>query len=286
MKRFLLILLTLFCLCAFASFALSETIPTPTRSGTPMPSFILLPGLPGGEATPAASGTPVSSQSPGLEATPAASGTPVSSQSPGLEATPAASGTPVSSQSPGLEATPPASDRPAATEAAEEGEESFSSEPPAGETTPAGESTPAVEATPSTEATPQTEPSVSPSAGVPTPEETPGTSPSSTVEQATLPPTELPDAIEATAGISIPENAKVRSQVGYERQGEVLVYGDTVVLTALLTGFDDVDYTLQWFQSADQVNWTAVPDATRPVYRFPITEENAGYAWRVQVTIR
>lgn len=250
MKRFLLVLLTIFCLYAFASFALSEAIPTPARLVPPLPSFVRLTSLPGNEATPATSGTPISSQTPELEETPLSS------------------------------------EHPAATETSEEGEESLSSQRPGEKDTPAVLETPSAEATPSVDATPWTEPSAPPSAEAPTQEETPDSSPSSTLEQTTLPPTELPDAIEATAGATVPVNAKVRVQVGYERQGEVLVYGDTVVLTALLTGFDDVDYTLQWFQSPDQAHWTAVPDATRPVYRFPITEENAGYAWRVQVTIR
>ena len=67
---------------------------------------------------------------------------------------------------------------------------------------------------------------------------------------------------------------------------EVVYEGTEVILTATLTGFDDVNYRMQWQYSADGgATIQDVPGANDSQYSFPITLENAHYLWRLSVTI-
>ena len=56
--------------------------------------------------------------------------------------------------------------------------------------------------------------------------------------------------------------------------------GDAINLFSKLTGFDGVEVKYQW-----QVNkgnaWENIQDANEATYRMTITEENAGWLWRL-----
>lgn len=66
---------------------------------------------------------------------------------------------------------------------------------------------------------------------------------------------------------------------------ETVEEGTSITLTAELTGFDDVEYEIQWQRSVDGANWEDVDGANGIKYTFDITEETDGYLWRVGVFI-
>lgn len=65
---------------------------------------------------------------------------------------------------------------------------------------------------------------------------------------------------------------------------EAVEEGTSITLTAKLTGFDDVEYEIQWQRSVDGTNWEDVDGANGIEYTFDITEETDGYLWRVGVS--
>lgn len=64
-----------------------------------------------------------------------------------------------------------------------------------------------------------------------------------------------------------------------------LHFGDESVLTAILFGYDNAVYTLQWQTSKDNVNWVDVEGATEKSYTMTVTADNYMDYWRVVVTI-
>ena len=68
-------------------------------------------------------------------------------------------------------------------------------------------------------------------------------------------------------------------------EGEELYFGETATLIAVLYGYDNVVYTLQWQTSIDDVNWVDVENGTDSRYSLIVTEENYDDYWRIQVLI-
>lgn len=68
-------------------------------------------------------------------------------------------------------------------------------------------------------------------------------------------------------------------------EGEVLRIGQTVTLEAVLEGYDEVEYTLQWQCSMDGETWVDIEEAVSNEYSFILTRENVSAFWRVQVII-
>lgn len=67
--------------------------------------------------------------------------------------------------------------------------------------------------------------------------------------------------------------------------GEALRLGDVAHFNAELTGYEGLDYTLQWQMSTDNENWEDIPDANEPQMDLVMTEENSRLFWRVTVMI-
>lgn len=100
-------------------------------------------------------------------------------------------------------------------------------------------------------------------------------------EDFTLPEEgELP---EEDAEPEIPEIDFSTLSVAISAESDVVELGDDMVLTAVLTGFEDLNYTLQWQFSADNANWANVYGATGSTLRVQMNEENRDYFWRVSV---
>lgn len=60
--------------------------------------------------------------------------------------------------------------------------------------------------------------------------------------------------------------------------------GDTITLSAEVSGLDGVAYTMQW-QYLVGGEWHDQSGANSSTCQFTLTEENAGYAWRLALTI-
>ena len=100
-------------------------------------------------------------------------------------------------------------------------------------------------------------------------------------EDFTLPEEgELP---EEDAEPEIPEIDFSTLSVAISAESDVVELGGDMVLTAILTGFEDLNYTLQWQFSTDNANWANVDGATDFTLRVQMNEENRDYFWRVSV---
>ena len=91
---------------------------------------------------------------------------------------------------------------------------------------------------------------------------------------------ELP---EEDAEPEIPEIDFSTLSVAISAESDVVELGGDMVLTAVLTGFEDLNYTLQWQFSSDNANWADVDGATGSTLRVQMNEENRDYFWRVSV---
>ena len=91
---------------------------------------------------------------------------------------------------------------------------------------------------------------------------------------------ELP---EEDAEPEIPEIDFSTLSVAISAESDVVELGGDMVLTAVLTGFEDLNYTLQWQFSTDNANWADVDGATGSTLRVQMNEENRDYFWRVSV---
>ena len=69
--------------------------------------------------------------------------------------------------------------------------------------------------------------------------------------------------------------------------GDAVFYtGDTVTLTATLTGFENLAYTLQWQYTPDGgTTIIDAPDGNGLSYSFTVNDENVGYLWRIQIRL-
>lgn len=103
-------------------------------------------------------------------------------------------------------------------------------------------------------------------------------------EDFTLPEEgELPEEDAEPEIPEIPEIDFSTLSVAISAESDVVELGDDMVLTAILTGFEDLNYTLQWQFSTDNANWADVDGATGSTLRVQMNEENRDYFWRVSV---
>ena len=61
--------------------------------------------------------------------------------------------------------------------------------------------------------------------------------------------------------------------------------GTQITLTAILEGFEGVDYELQWVHSADGINWEEIPGANGSTYVVTLNEETAGTYYNVNYIV-
>lgn len=88
---------------------------------------------------------------------------------------------------------------------------------------------------------------------------------------------------EEDAEPEIPEIDFSTLSVAISAESDVVELGGDMVLTAILTGFENLNYTLQWQFSTDNANWADVDGATGSTLRVQMNEENRDYFWRVSV---
>lgn len=93
---------------------------------------------------------------------------------------------------------------------------------------------------------------------------------------------ELP---EEDAEPEIPEIDFSTLSVAISAESDVVELGGDMVLNAILTGFEDLNYTLQWQFSTDDATWTDVSGATGDTLVVQLDESNAGCYWRVSAEV-
>lgn len=84
------------------------------------------------------------------------------------------------------------------------------------------------------------------------------------------------EAVEAEIDIS-----KLKVEI-FSSMGNCVTEGETVYLTSRLTGFEGIDYTLQW-EVNDGSGWKMMEFATEDHYSYEINEENVSWQWRLTV---
>ena len=67
--------------------------------------------------------------------------------------------------------------------------------------------------------------------------------------------------------------------------GQKAIFGSTAKLIAVPEGYDDVEFTLQWQRSTDNLNWEDVSEAKGNTYDLLVTPDNYLDYWRVAVII-
>ena len=97
----------------------------------------------------------------------------------------------------------------------------------------------------------------------------------------------IPAAEEPAARTSEPKVDPSDLYVGFSItwDDEVPSFGSVAHLDAVLDGFEDLDFSLQWQYSEDNLAWTDVEGETQRRMDMVITEENYLYYWRVMVYI-
>lgn len=113
--------------------------------------------------------------------------------------------------------------------------------------------------------------------------------------------TDSPDAEEVKSEEETPEEEKSEEELLPEEEEvekversvkvvsslegvETVEEGTPLTLTAHLTGYDDVEYELQWQQSEDGTNWDDIEGENDLEYTVILTKDNEGYLWRVSVS--
>ncbi len=134
--------------------------------------------------------------------------------------------------------------------------------------------------TPATEA-PSAEPVETPAAEEPTAE--PSAEPTAT--PAPITEEDLPANAKLMAIIQDELNADRSVSVYAAYDGDFLSFGDQVSLIAVLHGYDNVTYSLQWQKSPDNASWSDIPAACGASYSFIINEANYTLFYRVTVTV-
>ena len=192
---------------------------------------------------------------------------PVETPAPAAEETPAA---------PAAQITEAPAEAPAETPAPAAEETTAA---PAAQITEAPAEAPAETPAPAAEETtaaPVAEPSDEPAAE---PAEAPVETPAPITEE------ELPANARLMAVLQDTLNAQRSVSIYAVYDGEFLSFGDQVTFVALLRGYDNLTYTLQWQWSQDNQIWEDVPGAEQATYSFQVAEDNYQNFWRVGVTI-
>lgn len=59
-----------------------------------------------------------------------------------------------------------------------------------------------------------------------------------------------------------------------------LTEGTKITLTATLSGFENIEYTLQWQKSLDGENWEDISGANAEIYTFTLNDDTGRYYWK------
>lgn len=81
----------------------------------------------------------------------------------------------------------------------------------------------------------------------------------------------------------LPEDRSISYKVFWDVENPA--FGDTAHFVSSITGYDLVDYSIQWQYSEDDIHWNDIYGATDETMDVVASEENYLYFWRVMVYI-
>ena len=90
------------------------------------------------------------------------------------------------------------------------------------------------------------------------------------------------NAFELTETVS-PEDCSVKISVSWDTEDPQI--GDIAHFDSVLTGYENLPYTLQWQTSRDNETWTDYPGATGPQLDVVLTEDMDGILFRLSVNV-
>ena len=109
-------------------------------------------------------------------------------------------------------------------------------------------------------------------------------------EEAAEEPAEEPaqlvdDSAQKVGSIADELNSDRSIDIYADWGGDVLCFGDESTLIAVLNGYDNAVYSVQWQSSENGADWVDVDGATDTRYTMIVTEDNYLHYWRVVVTV-
>ena len=103
--------------------------------------------------------------------------------------------------------------------------------------------------------------------------------------------TEEADAVEEEETDEAPEQTMVeeasarRIEVMTAWENDTPALGASITFTAVLYGYEDTTYQIQWQHSTDGENWEDIPDACESTYTVVCTKDNYKDTWRAAVAV-
>ena len=82
---------------------------------------------------------------------------------------------------------------------------------------------------------------------------------------------------------TLPENRSAVVSISWDEEKPGI--GSVAHFSAQLTGYEELNYTVQWIMSTDNENWTEVEGATGETMDIVVTEDNYLHYWRIRVQI-
>lgn len=96
---------------------------------------------------------------------------------------------------------------------------------------------------------------------------------------------DLPDNAMLLAELLDELNESRKINIYISSESEEVHFGDEVTLYAVLKGYEDCEFTVQWQISPDDQNYTDIEGQNSLTYTFTVTEENYTMYWRIVATI-
>ena len=94
-------------------------------------------------------------------------------------------------------------------------------------------------------------------------------------------PENEPEQAEEETALTPPPERSISVHVTFDVPDPAI--GDTAHFKAILTGYEDLDYTMQWQYSSDRSEWTDIAGEMKDTMDIVVTEENNHVYWRIVV---
>lgn len=102
-------------------------------------------------------------------------------------------------------------------------------------------------------------------------------------EAAAAEETPAPEAETEPEEAQVIDVSKLKVEI-FTTQGDIVMPGEIITLSCKLTGFEGLEYQLQW-QFDDGSGWQDMPEATEETYSFAADDTNVSYIWRLAVSL-